>query len=184
MKTIRKFHSANLLFFSLEENHLPLIHELHSRPLVAQFNTIGIPESQAATAKVLSQRFDPTNPSNMGWAIFDRKNAFLGEAGLVLAPKRFKKAEISYSLLPEHWNKGLGTEVVQTLLQNCFQHLDLHRVEAGVAVKNAASIRVLEKAGMRREGTHIKILPLSTGWSDNYSYALLKEEWERLNGHR
>ena len=117
----------------------------------------------------------------MGWVIFDRKNTFLGEAGLVLAPKRFKKAEISYSLLPEHWNKGLGTEVAATLLKNCFQQLDLHRVEAGVAVKNFASIRVLEKVGMRREGTHVKILPLSTGWSDNYSYALLKEEWERLN---
>ena len=30
------------------------------------------------------------------------------------------------------------------------------------------------------EGTHRKILPLSSGWTDNYAYAILKEEWKAL----
>ena len=94
-----------------------------------------------------------------------------------MAPARFQKAEISYSLLPEQWQKGLGTELVKQLLKHCFNTLGLHRVEAGVAIDNFASIRVLEKAGMKREGTQRKILPLSSGWSDNFSYAILKEDW-------
>ena len=62
--------------------------------------------------------------------------------------------------------------------------MPLHRIEA-VAVTNTASIRVLEKAGMVREGRHRKILPLASGWTDNYSYAVLDEnlsaEKERLS---
>jgi len=53
----------------------------------------------------------------------------------------------------------------------------LHRVGAGVAVQNAGSIRVLEKIGMKLEGRHRKILPLKEGWSDNFEYAILEEDW-------
>lgn len=116
----------------------------------------------------------------MGWALYDTRKNFIGEAGIILAPQCFQKAKISYSLAPDQWNKGLGTEIAKQLIQYCFNDLGLHRVEAGVAVHNHASIRVLEKAGMNREGTHCKILPLSSGWTDNYAYAILKEEWKAL----
>ena len=103
----------------------------------------------------------------------------MGEISLILAPERFKKGEISYSLHPDYWGKGFATAAVRTLLEYAFNSLDLHRVEAGVAVENAKSIRVLEKVGMQREGRHRKILPLKTGWSDNYSYAILKSDKEQ-----
>jgi ATP-dependent protease HslVU (ClpYQ) ATPase subunit len=32
---------------------------------------------------------------------------------------------------------------------------------------------VLEKGGLKREGRRRKILPLKTGWSDNFEYAIL-----------
>ena len=48
--------------------------------------------------------------------------------------------------------------------------------EAGTAVENIGSIRVLEKAGMTREGQKRKVLPLKKGWSDNYIYAILEDD--------
>ena len=176
MSTIHHFQSNNIYFLPLKEEHISLVYKLHTYPEVAQFNTIGIPANLACTAKILAQKIDVNQKDNRGWALYDTHKNFIGEAGLSLAPDRFQKAEISYSLLPEQWNKGLGTEIAKRLIQYCFNDLGLHRVEAGVAVHNHASIRVLEKAGMSREGTHRKILPLSSGWSDNYAYAILKEE--------
>lgn len=180
MKKITQFQSENIHFVPLEEAHINPINALHSLTEVAQFNTIGVPKEVETTAKLLENKLSGLDGNALGWALYNRENHFIGEAGISLAPKRFLKAEISYSLLPSQWNKGLGTELAKHLIKYCFNHLDLHRVEAGVAVCNHASIRVLEKAGMKREGRHRKILPLATGWTDNFSYAILKEEWTRL----
>lgn len=184
MKAVTKFHSKNISFIPLKEEHIVLINALHSFPEVARNNTIGLPKDLAITAKVLADKLSPLHQDALGWALYDRENDFIGEAGISLAPQRFQKAEISYSLLPNQWNKGLGTELVKQLIKHCFNTLGLHRVEAGVAVHNHASIRVLEKAGMQREGHHRKILPLASGWADNYSFAILKEDWTNLDCHR
>lgn len=58
----------------------------------------------------------------------------------------------------------------------------MHRIEAGVAVGNAASRHILEKTGFQREGRHRKILPLSSGWSDSYTYAILLSDWQKTDG--
>ncbi len=57
-----------------------------------------------------------------------------------------------------------------------FDHLKLHRLQAGCAVGNLGSIKVLEKVGMIKEGRGRQILPLSTGWSDNYEYSILESD--------
>ena len=183
MKAIIKFHSENISFIPLKEEHIALINALHSFPEIARNNTIGLPKDLATTAEILADKLSPYHEAALGWALYNKENAFIGEAGISIAPQRFQKAEISYSLLPNQWNKGLGTELVKQLIKHCFNSLELHRVEAGVAVHNHASIRVLEKAGMIREGIHRKILPLASGWTDNFSYAILKEEWNTRDGN-
>ena len=180
MKTTSGFRSNSIYFLPLKKEHIALVNTLHAHPEVARYNTIGVPKDLETTAKILAHKIDENQESALGWALYDTRKNFIGEAGIILAPQRFQKAEISYSLAPDQWNKGLGTEIAKQLIQYCFNDLGLHRVEAGVAVHNHASIRVLEKAGMDREGTHRKILPLSSGWTDNYAYAILKEEWKAL----
>ena len=81
-----------------------------------------------------------------------------------------------YSLLPDYWGQGYATEAVRGLIGYAFEELGLHRLEAGVATGNLASIRVLEKAGMTREGLKRKILPIRGTWVDNFHYAILDED--------
>lgn len=57
-----------------------------------------------------------------------------------------------------------------------FETLQLHRIEAGCAVGNIGSMTVLEKVGMFREAHTRKLLPLKSGWSDNYRYAILSTD--------
>jgi len=72
--------------------------------------------------------------------------------------------------------RGLATEAVKTLLLYAFDQLKLHRVEAGCAVDNKGSVRVLEKSGMQLEGRKRKVLPIRGTWSDNFMYAILAED--------
>ena len=170
--------TQRLTLIPLTAAHVSAVFALHALPAVAAFNTIGIPKDQSTTEAILAPKLDPANKDHLGWIIANKQGVFMGEISLILAPERFKKGEISYSLHPDYWGKGFATAAVKTLLEHAFNSLDLHRVEAGVAVENAKSIRVLEKVGMQREGRHRKILPLKTGWSDNYSYAILKADKE------
>jgi [ribosomal protein S5]-alanine N-acetyltransferase len=66
---------------------------------------------------------------------------------------------------------------LRKLLDFSFNILKLHRIEAGCAVENTASIKVLEKAGMTREGMKRKKLPIRGDWKDNYFYAISEEDF-------
>jgi len=62
-----------------------------------------------------------------------------------------------------------------------FDILQLHRIEAGCAVENIGSIKVLEKVGMTREGRGRKVLPLKSVWSDNFEYSILETDVRKTN---
>jgi RimJ/RimL family protein N-acetyltransferase len=62
-----------------------------------------------------------------------------------------------------------------------FDELNLHRLQAGCAVENVRSIKVLEKVGMIREGRGRQILPLKSGWSDNFEYSILETDKRKLS---
>lgn len=173
--------SERLSYQELSEKDIPFIHQLNSSEEVAQYNTIGIPTELSETQRIFQPILDDKKNeerSHYLWVIRDLENDFIGEIGLRLTPKRFKSGEIYYSLLPNKWGKGYATEAAKCVLTLCFDNLKLHRIGAGVAVDNKGSIRILEKLGMTLEGRHRKILPLKSGWSDNFEYAILEEDWE------
>lgn len=97
-----------------------------------------------------------------------RHNDFLGETGGVFAvveketglivgcagisPTRKGSAEIGYWITPSRWNLGYCTEAVIRLIAFGREVMGLHRISANHFPGNPASGRVLEKAGMTREG--------------------------------
>lgn len=159
---------------------LEMIHQLHSIPEVDEFNTLGIPENLNDTRKVVQADIDDQKQSARSrfcWkAIQKETGEFIGIAGMTLSNDRFKTGEFYYKLFPEFWGKGLATEMAKALIKFGFEEYRLHRIEAGVATLNVASIRVLEKAGMKREGTRRKILPIRGEWKDNFHYAILEDD--------
>jgi RimJ/RimL family protein N-acetyltransferase len=62
------------------------------------------------------------------------------------------RAEVGYVLSRAVWGRGYMTEAVQTLVHVAFDELSVSRVWAFCDVDNAASARVLAKAGLLREG--------------------------------
>jgi ribosomal-protein-alanine N-acetyltransferase len=151
------------------------IHHLHSFPEVDQYNTTGIPKNIQETETIMQPLFE-ANLSGDKYVFIakDKMNQdFIGMVGIFPGKPKYKSAEIWYKILPNAWGKGYATEISKALIEFSFASLKVHRVEAGCAVENAASVRVLEKSGMQREGRRRQTLPLKTGWSDNYEYAIL-----------
>ena len=85
---------------------------------------------------------------------------------------------IGYIVHPDAAGQGVGSATARALLQAAFDVLGLRRVTAGANLDNTASVRVLEKAGMRRERHAVKALwHCELGWLDDVEYAILDEEW-------
>jgi RimJ/RimL family protein N-acetyltransferase len=61
--------------------------------------------------------------------------------------------EIGYRISFEHWGKGIATEIATGLISFAINRLSARQVIAYVNIENAASIRVLEKAGMKNVQT-------------------------------
>ena len=55
--------------------------------------------------------------------------------------------------------------------------MSLHRIWATCLPENPASARVLERAGMRKEGFLVKNLKIHGEWKSSFLYAILAEEW-------
>lgn len=75
-------------------------------------------------------------------------------------------------------NRGLATSAVFLACKFGFEEVGLHRVQAGVMPRNAASARVLEKVGFRHEGLARRYLFIGGAWEDHDIYALTTEDWE------
>ena len=66
---------------------------------------------------------------------------------------RDAQAEIGWTIDPRQAGQGYGTELARALLGFTFDDLGVRRVEAHAFADNAPSLRIMEKVGMRHEGT-------------------------------
>jgi [ribosomal protein S5]-alanine N-acetyltransferase len=104
-------------------------------------------------------------------------NAMVG--GLTLANIRRGVAQagsIGYWIGAPFANKGYMTAAVRALIPYSFTALRLHRLEAACIPNNAASIRLLEKTGFRREGYARGYLCINGIWQDHLLYGRIKDD--------
>jgi [ribosomal protein S5]-alanine N-acetyltransferase len=100
----------------------------------------------------------------------------IGSAGLRL-DEEMRQAELGYCYHRDAWGHGFATEAARAMLRLGFELLGLHRIHATVDTRNGASIRVLDKIGMRQEGRLREHVLLRGEWRDSYIYAILRREW-------
>jgi ribosomal-protein-alanine N-acetyltransferase len=177
-----KFRTKRLLITDLSVDYLNEIHQLHSMPEIDEFNTLGIPGSIQVTKELILDWLEKQETVPRASYIFCIKlietNQFIGLIGLKIGKPGYRIAEVWYKTHPAHWNNGYTTEALQEVLKLGFNKLNLHRIEAGCAVDNVASIKVLEKVGMTKEGRKREILPIRGKWVDNYFFSLLETEFK------
>jgi [ribosomal protein S5]-alanine N-acetyltransferase len=96
----------------------------------------------------------------------------------------FQSAYAGWSVSADLMGGGLGTEGVRALLSIAFAEppdgLGLHRVQANIVPRNAPSLRIAEKVGLRREGLALRYLRIAGTWEDHVMLAVTREEWGRV----
>ncbi|WP_179377358.1 GNAT family N-acetyltransferase [Winogradskyella wichelsiae] len=168
----------------IELSDLDSIHNLHSLPETDEYNALGIPKNIGETKSIIEPWIAENQLpliKNFTFAIENNESKeFIGILGLKLWSKKHRRGEIWYKIHSDYWRNGYATESVNLILDYGFKTLKLHRIQAGCAVDNIGSLKVLEKVGMIREGRGRQLLPLKNGWSDNYEYSILETD-ERKN---
>src|SRR6266702_1620212 len=72
--------------------------------------------------------------------------------------------------------RGITPTSLALVIDHCFTSVALHRVEVDIRPENAASVRVVEKLGLRREGYYERFLDIDGAWRDHVAYAVTVEE--------
>ncbi|MCF6214410.1 MAG: GNAT family N-acetyltransferase [Flavobacteriaceae bacterium] len=183
--TFQKLTTSRLTLRLIQKSDLEVIHKLQSTPEVDKYNTLGIPKNLAETEKVMGPSFEDLKKDMIRRYTFvielNRSREFMGLIALNLGNPKYKSAEVWYKLLPIFWGQAYATEALKRILEFGFNNLKLHRIEAGCAVENLGSIKVLEKVGMTCEGRKRQTLPLKTGWSDNFEYGILEKDFKNMS---
>jgi [ribosomal protein S5]-alanine N-acetyltransferase len=143
-------------------------------------NTMSIPHPYPAGAAAVwigGHEDDFRNERIHHFAIDDGEVA--GAIGLIMKGEGL--AELGYWLGVPFWNRGYMTEAAAEVLRYGFVERGLRRIFACCFARNAGSARVMEKIGMRHEGT-LRAHAMKWGEpQDVMFYGILREEWPAPN---
>jgi [ribosomal protein S5]-alanine N-acetyltransferase len=155
------------------------VHAYSSDPRVTRYLFFG-PRDRDGSADYLqglieSQRENPRTRFELA-VVENASDEVIGACDLSLIEHGV--ADLGYMLAHEHWGKGYATEISLRLLQAAFQELRAERVISTVDINNRASIRVLEKVGMRWEAVFRKHRRAKNRWWDCHLYVQPREVWQ------
>lgn len=146
------------------------------------------PQSEAATQRYLERMigYIHEQPRTRYFLAIVRQdtNDLIGGINLGLSGGELGEAQqgsFAYQLRRDAWGNGYATEALQAILRFGFQTLGLHRISDFCDPANHASMRVMEKVGMRREGHLIQNHYTKDQWWDSVLYAILADEWRALH---
>ena len=87
-----------------------------------------------------------------------------------------KIGSLGFGVATEYWRLGYATEMAARLIAFGFEEARLHRIAADIAVENMASRRVVEKVGMKYEGTARDCIFAQGRWWTEAKYAILARD--------
>ena len=95
-----------------------------------------------------------------------------------------RSAYIGYWIDKELAGRGIMPAAVAMACDFCLDVVRLHRIEINIRPENTASLRVVEKIGLRKEGERPKFLHIDGEWRDHVTYVVVSGEFpEGVLGH-
>jgi RimJ/RimL family protein N-acetyltransferase len=169
----------------LKHSDLESVHELFSNWNVVRYMLLPHCTTSEETRKCLEDLI--TETADGAWLSVLRAVEALDSCGVIglcgiAILHGSEQGEIWYLVRPEYWGHGIATEAARALLRIGFAEMNLQRMFATCLPENPASLRVLEKIGMRKEGYQLKNLKIHGVWHDSVLYAVLREEWKVASG--
>ena len=111
------------------------------------------------------------------WAIeWKETGHVIGNISVVRLEETIGEAEIGYCMNRSLWGQGIMPEALRAVMDYLFDTVEVSRITAGHDVNNPKSGRVMEKAGMRKEGVRRSGGRNNQGICDTACYALLRSD--------
>lgn len=88
-----------------------------------------------------------------------------------------RSAYIGYWIDKELAGRGIMPAAVAMACDYCLDVVRLHRIEINIRPENTASLRVVEKIGLRKEGERPKYLHIDGEWRDHLTYVVMSGEF-------
>jgi RimJ/RimL family protein N-acetyltransferase len=171
--------SARLRLRMLRDEDVPALFEIFGDSEVMRYwSSPALTDKAGARALLDDIRRHFAARSLFQWGIARRDDdAIVGTATIFQIDREHRRGEIGFAIGRAHWGRGFASEAVTTLIRFAFEQLHLHRIEADPDPQNAASIRVLERQGFKREGLLRERYFLDGEPQDAEYYGLLRREW-------
>jgi RimJ/RimL family protein N-acetyltransferase len=171
--------TARLTLRDFVKSDFDAIHAYSSDPRVTKYLFFG-PRDADSTAEYLegllaSQEEVPRTRFELAVEEIE-SGRVLGACDLSLIERNV--VDLGYMLGLADWGKGYATEIALALVDAAFFDLRADRIISTVDVNNRASIRVLEKIGMRWEAVFRKHRRAKNRWWDCHLFVLPREVWE------
>ena len=173
--------TERLALRGFEAGDFDTVFDMRSRPEIALY-TYWEPQTEAEASEALERRIGFRTLHTEGdvlalAAVLRSSGEIIGDVILQWVSLEHGLGEIGFVVHPDHQGHGYATEMTRPLLRIAFEDVGLHRVIGRAEARNAASARVLEKLGMRREAHLVENEWVKGEWQSELVYAILAREW-------
>jgi len=173
-----KLETSRFILRMIEPGDVGTLHSYWSDDMVTEYMTSSFSTLEESQQMVDLLNSLPEKHEGMRWAIVDKNSGVvLGSCGYHNVKAEHKRAEVGYELGYRYWSKGVMQEVMQVVLQHCFETVRFNRIEAFVTYGNARSIHTLEKLGFKAEGVLHEYEFAKGKFQDQIVLSLLRKDW-------
>lgn len=181
--TIPTLTTERLVLRAYVFDDAPTVQRLAGAPEVAE-TTLNIPHPypDGAAEEWISKHAPAFAEGKAAdWAItLADTGELLGSIGLIF-DEVHRRAEMGYWVAAPHWGKGYCTEAAKRVLNYGFNERGLLRVCAHHFGSNPASGRIMQKIGMKYEGTLRHHIKKWDRYEDAVWYGILRDEFDSTN---
>jgi [ribosomal protein S5]-alanine N-acetyltransferase len=125
-----------------------------------------------------------TDGLSFEWAIeLKAIKKIIGAIGLINYSKRYQTAELGYWIGKSYWNNGYCSEAAKKMIEFAFSNLKMHKVYACHFKRNKASARIIQKIGMKYEGTFKEHVRRWNHFEDLVYLGILNPDWNKTRIH-
>ena len=173
----RTLQTGRLVLQPIAVNDAKALHRISNEPGVRRYLWDDKLVEEATIRDLIARSVRMFSEGGIGLFGIRRRGSedLLGFCGFVRVDG-MEEPELGYELTQLAWGKGLATEASLACLRFAFEEAGLKRAIAGADATNRASLRVIEKLGMRYLGN------INPNAPDEPYHALDREEF--LNGTR
>lgn len=178
MKEQPNLKTQRLVLRPFNDSDAPLIHQYANDPEMAN-NTLNIPHPypDGAAEQFLQQVRDDYESGNGYYYAITLNDDFIGSFSMRIV-HRHERGEIGYWIGRPFWGYGYMTEAGHALLSWAFGTVGVQRIHATHFTHNIASGRVMQKIGMKYEGTLRRHVQRDGKFYDLVYYGILRDEFE------